>query len=435
MNPNEKTFCVGAWNELRILPNGSLNYCEKAVIPGPGERGFSDNIVDTDIDSYFHGPTVSAVRQEIMQGLQTPLCSSCYNDEKTITFSHRRRHNLKMAIFPGNNFSKSLTESGFFERLDSTKSKPRFYNVSFSNLCNLACVMCSEDWSSRLASEFGRLGIRRSKHPDYYRSALLDWSQDDQIWGRFMDHVMANKEIVCFHFQGGEPFLHRRVQEFVDQCVKAGHTDFHFTTVTNGTMYDEKFIEQLKHFKSVQIEISIETLAKSNDYVRWPSSHTSVMSNIKKFLTHRSKKFDVVIRTVPQVLTVLDYDTLLQMCLDHDVVVDSNIINYPRSFLPCVLSADLKHQAAQRLQTWIDKHHRTSQQRDQVFQVNLRNNAFVDQNLLNNAKLVLASLAQPEPADIGQLRCDLKDYLQKIDQSRKHHLKDFIPEIADWLYV
>lgn len=429
---NEKTFCIGPWSECRIMPNGSLNYCHRAELKSPGDSGYLDNISSVDLDSYFHGESINHVRNLLLQGDNAKWCQPCYNDEKKIEFSYRRRRNIQMAIFPNKDFKKSLEESAFFDRIQSADYKPFFYNISTSNLCNLGCVMCNEGWSSRLASEFRRIGIQMKKTPAADSdSILLDWSHDDAVWEKFMRHILNNDQIVCVHFQGGEPLLQKRVLEFIDRCVQENHVNFHFTTVTNGTVYDADLVDKLKKFKSVQIEISVENLKKSNDYVRYPSKNTEVLENIKNFLQHRDEKFDVVVRTVPQLLTVLDYDSLMEKCLELGVVIDSNILHHPNFFCVSVLPDHLKKLARQRLLDFVEKN-----QTDQILynSLNVRNRGFVRQSLVDNARMIIAGLDQPHTGDHDFLIGKCRDYLRQIDGSRNINLGDYCPEIADWLY-
>jgi len=422
-NPNDRTFCIGPWSEIRIKPDGSLNYCHTAAWP----ESSKDNIASIDLDQYFSGSTVKSVRDTIMSGGCVSTCQKCYNNDTIIDNSYRRRRNIQMAIFPGKDFAKSLHDSDFYTYANDPDHKPFFYNISVSNLCNLACVMCNEDWSSRLASEFKRIGIRTNN-----QSTLLDWTRDDNTWNKFMQHMLSNQQIVCVHFQGGEPLLHKRVKEFVNQCVEQNHVDFHFTTVTNGTVYESDFVEKLTKFRSVQIEISIESFAPSNDYVRYPSNHPQVLGIIEQYLQHRTDKFDVVIRTVPQLLTVLDYAQLIEKCLELDLVIDSNIIHSPEFMHPGILPDDIKSLAISRLEKCINQ---ITADHGTFNNINIRNRGFVKSNLKQNAELVIKLLQQPRPANAEQLIQQAKQFFKKIDQSRGITLDSYCPEVARWLYA
>ena len=430
MPTNEKNFCIGPWSEIRISPNGDLNYCHRSDWPSQGELGYYDNISTQDLDSYFTGPTATQVRNQLLDGSSVKGCQPCYDDEKKIEFSFRRRRNIQMAIFPNDDFAKSLKESSFSNRI-SSNYKPLFYNISTSNLCNLGCVMCSEKFSSRLASEFKKIGIQRYNDSHKHPSVLLDWSQDNILWEKFMQHILSNDQIVCVHFQGGEPFLHQRVMDFIDRCIEGNHVNFHFTTVTNGTIYDEVLIEKLKKFRTVQIEISLENTKKSNDYVRYPSDTTEVVNNIKKYSNHISEKFDIVVRSVPQLLTVLDYDSLLEFCLESDLIVDSNIIHTPNFFGVNLLPQHLKDLAASQLTKFISN---TSSEGSFYNSINVRNRGYLRQNLADNAKMIMTAMNQPLAPNSHKLVSDCRGYLQKLDTSRKISLHNYCPEIADWLY-
>jgi organic radical activating enzyme len=411
----EKNFCIGPWSELRILPNGQLFWCHVADFSNS-----KDYIQNIDLDQYFQGPSVNAIRQQLLSGKDVDQCRSCYDADKIIDFSYRRRRNIQMAIFPGQHFSKSLTESNFQNRITTPDIKPYFYNIVLGNICNLACMMCNENFSSRLASDFKRINVQHAAGGP----VLLDWTQDDKVWQKFINHIDANSNIVCVHFQGGEPFLHRRFMEFIDHCIDTGHTDFHFTTVTNGTIYDPEMISKFQKFRSCQVEISIETATAVNDYIRYPSNTEKILKNIELFLSHRNEKFDVVVRTVPQLLSVIEYDSILNFCLKHNVVVDSNIIAEPIFLRPSVWPSSVIEQVQYRLQTVKNLLSTVSNKSS----INLRNNQQVHQNIFQNINLVLASL-QESLVDKDLLQQQARQYIQKLDTLRNINVLDYCREV------
>jgi organic radical activating enzyme len=412
---NESNFCIGPWSEIRILPDGRLNWCHAAEF-----RNSSDWIQNTDLDEYFSGPTVDSIRNQLLNGTNVNQCKNCYNAEKLIDFSFRQRRNIQMAIFPGQHFAKSFAESSFQSRIAQPNIKPYFYNIVLGNICNLACMMCDENFSSRLAADFKRINVQYANSGP----VLLDWTKDNDVWQKFVKHIDSNSNIVCMHFQGGEPLLHYRLAEFVDHCIHTNHTDFHLTMVTNGTVYDDEMIFKFKKFRSCQIEISIETASAVNDYIRYPSDTQQVLNNIEKFLSHRDQRFDVVLRTVPQLLSVIDYDSILKFCLNHNVVVDSNVIVKPAFLRPAVWPNSVIEQVQHKLITLKNSLKNVSPNAS----INLRNNQQVSQSVSQNIDLVLNSLQEPLE-NKNLLQQQARDYMQKLDTLRNINVLDYCAEV------
>lgn len=103
--------------------------------------------------------------------------------------------------------------------------------------------------------------------------------------------------------------------------------------VTNGTIYKEEFFEKLKKFKSVQIEISVENMHVSNDYIRMGSDFKTTQENILKYNGHG---IPIILRTVPQALSIGNYDTIIDFAIENKLVFDSNILYNP-AHLKCFI--------------------------------------------------------------------------------------------------
>jgi organic radical activating enzyme len=417
MSISADSFCIGPWAEIRINSNGSLNYChfaDNAMLPP------EDSILSQGLDDYFHkSQTIKNVREDLMQGRQTSRCHRCYKEENIGCTSFRQRRNIQSAIFPGRDFEQSFRESRFTEKFHSD-SKPRFYHVSFSNLCNMACMMCNQENSTRF-DDFGRrAGIITSTV-----AVKNDWTTGTS-WKDFCEHLISNQEIVCLHIMGGEPMYHKKFRELLEFLIDHQHTNFHFTFVTNGSIYQPDVIRYLEKFRSVVIEISIESLGACNDYVRHGSDTDLIVSNIKRFLAHRSDTFDVVLRTVPQALTVLDYHKVLEFGLENNIVIDSNALHNPGFLHSSVLSEDIKKQVRQSLEPFLCASNHS------ITEVNLRNRGKIESALSTNAKFVLAHLDNV-PDDLISLRYKLAQYCSAWDKTRGYHARDYVPALYDFL--
>lgn len=415
MNPNEKTFCVSPFSEVRICADGKLRFCHAA------DRSYlpdSDNINDISIDEYFNNSlTVSESRTNLLNGKYLDPCHGCYYTEKMNSLSFRMRRNLQAAIFQNDDFFPSFEES--YQRLKNF-TKPRFYHISLSNLCNMGCMMCDSHGSNLLSKTFSKAGIfeNTKKH-------LMDWTSNDLAWNSFCDHLLNNEHIVCLHFMGGEPLLHKKFYELIDFLIDNDHTDFHLTFVTNGSTYPPELIPKLKKFKSLQIEISIETTKKSNDYIRYPSNTSKIVQNIRNFCQNRDDTTDILLRTVPQILSVHDYTSILNLGLETNTIVDSNFLQEPSFLKPNILSDKEKKIVIKKLKKFVLKHHNKNT-------VNFRDRSNIEKQISENAQRVINAINEP-CNDVNYERKQLIEYCAKIDSVRKQDIRSFIPELESIL--
>lgn len=417
MNANEKNFCTSPFSEIRINSDGTYNFCHGARAIDLEQ---SESIYKQDLDYYFNKSTsVLNVRKKLLNGESSNRCTECLKTEKIFPYHLRIRRNLNFNIFPDKDFDQSFKESPIQRIIEDEDKRPYFYHVSLSNLCNLGCVMCC----ARDSSYMGNL-LKQTGDLPKDAKILTDWTTDKQVWNKFLDHILSNKLIQSFHFMGGEPLYHKKFYEFIDFCVYNNHTNFHISFVTNATIVpDAGYINKLKKFKSVQIEVSVENFDLSNDYVRHPSVYSTIEQNIKKYLSYCDQRFTLVVRTVPQFLTLFNYDKLLQWCLDNKICIESNIIYSPRFLIPALLPNNLKDQIISKLSKFVvNKIYDTKN-------INIRDTVRYKDNISENAKMIINHLKQTT-TDSNSLNKQAVEYFAKLDRARKINIKNYIPEIV-----
>lgn len=223
---------------------------------------------------------------------------------------------------------------------------------------------------------------------------------------------------------GGEPLYHKRFYEFIDWCLANEKTDFHLTFVTNGTLCNVELLNKLKHFKSIQIEISIENLHETNNYIRINSSYTVVKENILNMVKYLGIN-SIVIRTVPQALSIIHYDTLLDFAIDHKLPIDSNIIYKPEHLKCYVLPKELKDILIDKIKTKyanILSHEYSDNPIARIRTNNL-------QGIKNHIEAILILLDEREPDNIEDLRHQFVEYNNKLDSVTEYKFTEIYPEL------
>lgn len=417
MKASSDFFCVGPYVEVKISATGQLNFCHAADNLRSPQH---ENISAYSVEDYFNAAdSVRDARNRCQSGNPIDRCHRCYREENLHNISFRQRRNLQAGIFAGEDFAASLQESTLVNNFKHT-AQPRFYHVSFSNTCNMACMMCDGRYSSRLGSFLQQAGL-----PSTTESLHHDWTTAE-AWQKFCNHLLNNTDIMCLHVMGGEPMYQRRFKQLLQLLVEHQHVDFHVTVVTNGSIYDAAIFDHLKHFLSATVEVSIEGIGSENDYVRYGANTAAILANIKRMLQHRGPNFDIVIRSVPQALTVTRYHDLLQFCLDHDLLIDSNALS-DHVYLRCnILPDQIKSMVIDRLDPY-----RTGKFQA-IHRINARNPQHCPEQIAQNAEFVINHL-NAETDNVLQLRHQFAEYCAKFDQTRQWNIAEYVPELADFV--
>jgi sulfatase maturation enzyme AslB (radical SAM superfamily) len=411
---NPTTFCATPFVDVRINPNGSMHFC---YVSGSHSKP-GDNIQLMTVDEFFNkSSTVMDVRNRMTTGQAHHVCEGCYKCEQSGNVSYRQKRNINFAIFPQDDFVPSVTESPLWSQ---NLTKPRYYHVSFSNLCNMACMMCFPGCSSLLTSTLKKIDLIPADTP-----ILQDWTQGP-AWSQFCDHLINNNQIFFFHIMGGEPMYHKKFKELLIMLNDKKHTNFHFSFVTNGSVYDPEVAELLKSFRSVAIEISLEHPGQINTYVRHYSDTDTVLHNIDQWIQHKSSTFDIVLRPLPQALTVLHYDQLLNFAVDRELTVDSHLLDNPDYLRANILPDDIKHIVRQKIQTQFLKTQTWSTQN-----INHRNSSTVNSIEVDAARVL--NQLDVVCDNVEQKRQQFVDYCAKFDRSRGMHIRDYVPELVDFM--
>lgn len=380
---------------------------------------------------FANSPAITKIRSQIQQGIRVPECTRCHSQEDNNLISWRVRRNMTGAVYPGIYFKESLIQSPAYKRMtqvEFNELKPSFLHISLSNICNLACRMCGPSLSTKL----GTLLIKSKLLPSN-TEILQDWTRDTNRWNDFCDNlVLKNNNLICLHFMGGEPMISDKFFKILQHCVDNDRTDFHVTFVTNGTIWDDNYVKIFSKFKSVAIEVSIENCHPTNDYVRVGSNFKEIESNIKSMLKSKSDNMTVVLRTVPQALTIIHYDTIIDFALENNLNIDYNpIVNHPKLEI-VVLPKILREQIIKKLTTKYSDILESIKDLQFIDNVsNIRSISQYKKQLGMHIKEIISILEKPEPLNIEQLQQEFVDYNSKLDSTTGFNFQEFFPELAE----
>jgi MoaA/NifB/PqqE/SkfB family radical SAM enzyme len=145
---------------------------------------------------------------------------------------------------------------------------PEVMAFGLANTCNLACVMCGGNLSSRLRAIEGRPRLEPA-YGDAFFEELVE----------FLPHLRRAE------FRGGEPFLireHHRVWDLLTELDLQPEVQ----VTTNGTLWDDRVTRVLDAFPT-QITFSLDGLDEAvNTGIRVGTDQAAVLANARRFAAY-----------------------------------------------------------------------------------------------------------------------------------------------------
>lgn len=270
--------------------------------------------------------------------------------------------------------SAKVTHSGGI-----TLPEIRYLDLQFSNKCNLGCRMCWSGQSSILAEEEGI-------YVDYKwnKNIILDFEKI--------------KSIRTLYMTGGETLLVKHNYKVLQKIIDLGLAkNINFITNSNCTVFTEPFIDLIKNFKDVIVNLSIDGIGPVQEYIRWPSKWEEIQSNFKKWVEAEKQygNIRVYINPTIQLLNAPYIEELIDYFKDYNHRLYGNALDGP-DFFNLINAPD---------HVWEIIDNQTIRN-DSIKQI-------IDQKRKNRTNLNL----------LGQA----KNYLQNQDKLRKINLEDYQP--------
>ena len=186
---DDGVFCAMPWVHLHVTQNGNVTPCCQA--PWGDEAKFG-NINTSTIQEVWKGKRFEDFRKQMIKGKPAPACSRCYEKEEMGWISLREITNDKYE-----NEINDLIRNKFHS---SSYETPVYFDIRFSNVCNLKCRICNFSSSSSWYNDDLALGNIKPETPALTTSII----DEEKFFREFKEQIGSIKEI---YFAGGEPLM------------------------------------------------------------------------------------------------------------------------------------------------------------------------------------------------------------------------------------
>lgn len=283
MNIPHDKFCVLPWISLEASPVGTVRPCCLAEEEITDDAGDKFNLATAQFSTVQNSQYMRDLRQQFVDAKQPATCRKCWREERSGRTSKRMHtlDRLKHMIPPGD---------------WTVDARPlMFLDLKLGNICNLKCRICGSWSSSTFATEelqWLRYNEDKKDNHHYHMLKQGAWPRENPSF--WTEIAQVSDQIRYIEFTGGEPFMIREhfdmLRGLIDLGI-AGNIEIHYNT--NGTQYPEEAEAIWKHFKLVEIAVSIDDVGARFEYQRSNAVWTEVVGNIERFRQLRARNTNI----------------------------------------------------------------------------------------------------------------------------------------------
>ena len=255
---NSLTACSRSWTDVNInFRNRTVSNCCKSV--------YHDMPQNYSHDFFDNSAQVQERRQDTLNGIQHQDCQVCWDDINKGNKSYIHWWN-KWKDFSNQKPDVPQVNSIEFE-LDST--------------CDLSCLYCFADISSKIAQEEGK------KVKDNITQHDIDVSK------KYLKGVIEKStDLVQITFSGGEPTASKLFYELIEYIGKLDNKNIKVDVVTNCNSKPfllQKFIDVVDNFKGeMGITVSNESYGYDSELIRYGLDWERFEQNFHTYASHEN---------------------------------------------------------------------------------------------------------------------------------------------------
>ena len=309
-------------------------------------------IQDQTLEGIWNNDTMQRIRRQVLNSERPAECAPCFSLEDQGVESLRQRHingvipEARINLYPNTRLQEIMPFE--FPTME----------IKMNNLCNLKCRMCNpmdstswNDWQeveehyikedNFLVKKINDLNLKN-------RPFLDSFVDTDNWWDSFKKILPYFRRV---EFAGGEPLMDPTHYKILDMLAPYGdNIEIKYATNLTTLGKSNRTVWQYwPKFKSVAVNVSIDGIDTSYEYIRGNASWAELVNNIKQVQTIPNVS-RIVGAVAVQVSNVLILDKMIELFLnDLGIVFYTNMVQYPNVLSAQVIPNELKSLAVVKL--------------------------------------------------------------------------------------
>lgn len=268
---NNKTFCIYPWIHLHAYPTGEAWPCCHAEM----SAGPAGTMREQSLKELWNSDKMKELRRDMLAGNKNDWCTRCYEQEESGFFSGR----LSANKHHGHHIARvdETTTDGTLDRFEMT-----YWDIRFSNLCNLKCRSCGHIFSSSWYQD--QVALAGPEWAKSHKPLFVAGKDTNDALVQLLDHVDHVEQI---YFAGGEPLQMAEHYAILDELEK--REMFHVrliynTNFTNMKLKDREVFDYWRKFDSVAVGASLDAMGNRAEYIRAGTKWDEVEANRRRMM-------------------------------------------------------------------------------------------------------------------------------------------------------
>ena len=321
-------FCILPWIHLHAWPDGQAFPCCLARAQHP-----VGSLKEKSMKEVWNHTDMREMRQNMLTEKACRQCGDCYEQEAAGFASMRNNSNK--------NFGQHI------DLVDKTLPdgtmpdfRLHYWDVRFSNICNLKCRSCGSIFSSRWYDDDVRLWGKPLRPRVQFAG-----KHDEDVWEQMQEHIPNLDQI---YFAGGEPLIMEEHNRILKLLIETGNTRVRLIYNTNLTELKykrESVLDLWRHFPNVCVAASLDDMGRRAEIIRSGTDWPQVEQNIRD-LKQQCPHIDFMISPTLSMMNIWNF------CKFHRYMVKSgfikakdfnlNILQGPQDYRIDMLPLDIK---------------------------------------------------------------------------------------------
>lgn len=353
MNDPSKSLCIHKWGFPTInLYNKEYKYCC---------NNWAYRKID-DIENFeeiLNSDYEKQRRLEMFKGVQHSDCRKCWDVERRGGISLRIKRN---EIFEQHYANELMSEFGTTDlkklqdlvtidsKIISHISSPHRLEIKLGNVCDLKCIYCGPDSSSRWIGDHLKTGKISKEKASELRHDHTPEDHTNQFWQWFNNVDKSRLRFISI--VGGEPTISPEFSDWANKLLSVfgdiPRKQIILSITTNGNTKHNQLdefmdgVSKLSRIFTVNVNVSIENTHRQAEFVRTNLSWDRLEKNMDTFLT--SKHIDNVflassttVLSLPSLPEFLKWRKNLMDKHNRIIYIGQNIVRYPSYLFPFIL--------------------------------------------------------------------------------------------------
>jgi radical SAM protein with 4Fe4S-binding SPASM domain len=338
-----ETFCMLPWIHLHAWPDGRAYPCCLGVAKHP-----VGNFKEKSMREIWNDEPMREMRRNMLADQPCKECGDCYEQESAGFASMRNNSNK--------NFGQRI------DIVDQTlpdgslpNFKLHYWDVRFSNICQLKCRSCGSIFSSRWYDDDIKLWGKELRPRVQFAGR-----HEDDVWEQMQEHVPHLDQI---YFAGGEPLIMEEHNRILKLLIEKGNTRVKliYNTNLNELNYKkESVLELWKHFPSVCVAASLDDMGDRAEIIRSGTNWNKVEQNIRD-LKRECPHVDFMISPTLSMMNIWNFTRFHRYMVESGFIqpkdFNLNILQSPNNYRIDLLPLEIKQQFKQEFEdhiTWLE---------------------------------------------------------------------------------